>query len=61
MKITLQTSAATDARHRRLKVALEASSLADVYRRALVVYEAVHDAESVTVTKNGETKTLVLP
>ncbi len=60
MKITLQTTVETDARHRRLGAALE-TSLSEVYRRALAVYESLQDADEITVTKGGKTKELLLP
>lgn len=60
MKITLQTTTDTDTRHRHLAKELE-TSLSDVYRRALSVYELLQDAEEITVIKGGETKTLLLP
>lgn len=60
MKITLQTTVDTDARHRRLAEALE-TSLSDVYRRAIAVYESLQGAEEITVKKGGKTKELLLP
>lgn len=59
MKITLQTTIDTDARHRRLAEALE-TSLSDVYRRALAVYESVQGAEDISVTKGEQTKKILL-
>lgn len=60
MKITLQTTVDTDDRHRRLAAVLE-TSLSDIYRRALSVYESLQDAKEITVTKGKETKTILLP
>lgn len=60
MKITLHLTAASDSRLRRLK-ASTGTSLSEVVRNALAVYEALQGADEVTVRKGGDVKTLIMP
>lgn len=60
MPVTIEATAETRTRLRRLADANECT-MTEVVRRALALYEAIHDADEVTVTKDGKTKELLLP
>lgn len=61
MRFTLRLTAEVLARLDRLKASTDATSGSEVVRRALAVYEMLQGADKVTVTRDGETETLILP